>query len=239
MAGDATTDRSDAPWARELNPDQLAAATHGKGPQLVIAGAGSGKTRVITYRIAWLVREQGVEASRIAAVTFTNKAAGEMRERVERLLGKESLGGFVGTFHRFSLGLLRRYADRAGLPRDFAIFDSGDQVSLVKQALELENLGETQYPPRAVLAAISAAKNRMIDVAAFEARAQDFWSKSVVRAYRRYQGLLQQSGAVDFDDMLFWAVRILRSNQELMVRWRERLKWLLVDEFQDTNAVQM
>ena len=140
---------SEANWKRELNPDQLAAVTHGKGPQLVIAGAGSGKTRVITYRIAWLVREQGVDASQIAAVTFTNKAAGEMRERVERLLGKESLGGFVGTFHRFSLGLLRRYADRAGLQRDFAIFDSGDQVSLVKQALELENLSETQYPARA------------------------------------------------------------------------------------------
>ncbi len=226
-------------WAQELNPEQLAAATHGKGPQLVIAGAGSGKTRVITYRIAWLVREQGVDPTQIAAVTFTNKAAGEMRERVERLLGTDSLGGFVGTFHRFSLGLLRRYADRAGLQRDFAIFDSGDQINLVKQALELENLGETQYPPRAVLAAISSAKNRMIDTVTFEARAQDFWSRSVARAYRRYQGLLLQSGAVDFDDMLFWAVRILRSNQELMVRWRERLKWLLVDEFQDTNAVQM
>src|SRR5688572_15028537 len=176
-------------WAQELNPEQLAAATHGKGPQLVIAGAGSGKTRVITYRIAWLVREQGVDPTQIAAVTFTNKAAGEMRERVERLLGTDSLGGFVGTFHRFSLGLLRRYADRAGLQRDFAIFDSGDQVNLVKQALELENLGETQYPARTVLAAISSAKNRMLDVAAFEARAQDFWSRSVARAYRRYQGL--------------------------------------------------
>jgi DNA helicase-2/ATP-dependent DNA helicase PcrA len=226
-------------WAQELNPEQLAAATHGKGPQLVIAGAGSGKTRVITYRIAWLVREQGVDPTQIAAVTFTNKAAGEMRERVERLLGTDSLGSFVGTFHRFSLGLLRRYADRAGLQRDFAIFDSGDQLNLVKQALELENLGETQFPPRAVLAAISAAKNRMLDTVSYETRAQDFWSRSVARAYRRYQGLLLQSGAVDFDDMLFWAVRILRSNQELFVRWRERLKWLLVDEFQDTNAVQM
>src|SRR4051794_31499842 len=220
--------------ARELNPEQLAAVTHGEGPQLVIAGAGSGKTRVITYRIAYLVREMGIDPSQIAAVTFTNKAAGEMRERVERLLGTDSLGGFVGTFHRFSLGLLRRYADRAGLPRDFAIFDSGDQVNLVKQALELENLGETQYPPRTVLATISAAKNRMIDTATFEARAQDFWNRSVARAYRRYQGLLQQAAAVDFDDMLFWAVRILRK-EEILVRWRERLKYLLVDEFQDTN----
>jgi DNA helicase-2/ATP-dependent DNA helicase PcrA len=229
---------STSDWARELNPEQLAAVTHGEGPQLVIAGAGSGKTRVITFRIAYLVREMGIDPSQIAAVTFTNKAAGEMRERVERLLGTNSLGGFVGTFHRFSLGLLRRYADRAGLPRDFAIFDSGDQVNLIKQALELENLGETQYPPRSVLAAISAAKNRMLDTAAFEARAQDFWNRSVARAYRRYQGLLNQASAVDFDDMLFWAVRILR-HEELLARWRDRLRYLLVDEFQDTNAVQM
>ena len=239
MAGSAPDTTASSTWARELNPEQLAAATHGEGPQLVIAGAGSGKTRVITYRIAWLVREQGIDPSQIAAVTFTNKAAGEMRERVERLLGTDSLGSFVGTFHRFSLGLLRRYADRAGLPRDFAIFDGGDQINLVKQALELEGLSETQYPARSVLAAISSAKNRMLDAAAFEARARDFWSRSVVRVYRRYQGLLQQAGAVDFDDMLFWAVRLLVGNDKILGRWRERLSYLLVDEFQDTNAVQM
>jgi len=236
-AGPSTT--ATETLARELNAEQLAAATHGEGPQLVIAGAGSGKTRVITYRIAWLVRERGIDASRIAAVTFTNKAAGEMRERVERLLGTDSLGGFVGTFHRFSLGLLRRYADRAGLPRDFAIFDGGDQINLVKQALELEGLSETQYPPRSMLATISSAKNRMLDTAAFEARAQDFYSRSAARVYRRYQGLLAQAGAVDFDDMLFWAVRILGGNQKILESWRERLTYLLVDEFQDTNAVQM
>ena len=223
---------------RELNPEQLAAATHGEGPQLVIAGAGSGKTRVITYRVAWLVRERGIDASQVAAVTFTNKAAGEMRERVERLLGAQSLGSFVGTFHRFSLGLLRRYADRIGLPRDFAIFDSSDQAGLVKQAIELEGMSETQYPPRSVLAAISSAKNRMLDVAAYERGASDFWSRSVSRLYRRYQGLLAQASAVDFDDMLLWSVRLLR-DQKLLARWRERLRWLMVDEFQDTNLVQM
>jgi DNA helicase-2/ATP-dependent DNA helicase PcrA len=230
--------RPDLDIARELNPEQLAAATHGEGPQLVIAGAGSGKTRVITYRIAWLVREQGVDPTNVAAVTFTNKAAAEMRERVERLLGTDSLGSFVGTFHRFALGLLRRYADRAGLPRDFAIFDSGDQVTLVKKALELENLSETQFPPRSVLAAIGSAKNKMLDPAAFETRATDFWSRSIARVYRRYQGLLGQASAVDFDDMLFGAVRLLR-DEKLGQRWRERLRWLAVDEFQDTNLVQM
>jgi DNA helicase-2/ATP-dependent DNA helicase PcrA len=224
--------------ARALNPEQLAAATHGEGPQLVIAGAGSGKTRVITYRVAWLVRERGIDPTGIAAVTFTNKAAGEMKERVEALLGAQSLGSFVGTFHRFSLGLLRRHADRIGLPRDFAIFDGGDQVNLVKQALELEGMSETQYPPRTVLAAISGAKNRMLDVAAFEARASDFWNRSVSRVYRRYQGLLAQASAVDFDDMLLWAVRLLRDHK-LLERWRARLHWLMVDEFQDTNLVQM
>ena len=225
-------------WAQELNSEQLAAATHGKGPQLVIAGAGSGKTRVITYRIAWLVREEGLDPSQIAAVTFTNKAAAEMRERVEKLLGTDSLGSFVGTFHRFSLGLLRRYAERAGLQRDFAIFDSGDQNTLVKRALELENLSETQFPPRTVLAAIGSAKNKMIEPAAFEARANDFWHRAVARVYRRYQGLLHQASAVDFDDMLFGAVRLLRE-EDMNKRWRERLRVLLVDEFQDTNLVQM
>ncbi|HVS02178.1 MAG TPA: DUF3553 domain-containing protein [Thermoanaerobaculia bacterium] len=222
----------------ELNPDQLAAATHGEGPQLVLAGAGSGKTRVITYRVAWLVRELGIDPTRIAAVTFTNKAAGEMRERVERLLGVDSLGSFVGTFHRFALGILRRYADRAGLARDFAIFDAGDQINLVKKALELEELSETQFPPRAVLAAISAAKSSMLDTAAFEAQANDFYRRKVAGVYRRYQGLLLAASAVDFDDMLFWAVRLLRE-EDLSRRWHERVQYLLVDEFQDTNGVQL
>ena len=226
-------------WEETLNPEQLEAVTHGEGPQLVLAGAGSGKTRVITYRIAWLVRDKGVDPRRITAVTFTNKASGEMRERAEELLGMASLGAFVGTFHRFALGLLRRYHERAALPRDFAIFDTKDQLTLIKKALELEELAESSFPPRAVLSRISSAKNRLVSTAEYEEEADDFYTRRVARVYRRYQGLLRKAAAVDFDDMLFQAVSLFRQHPELRERWRERVRHLLVDEFQDTKHAQM
>src|SRR5262245_12887409 len=185
---------------KELNPEQIAAVTHGEGPQLVIAGAGSGKTRVITYRIAWLAEEQGVDPSRIVAMTFTNKAAGEMKERVEDLLGMHPLSTFVGTFHRYALVLLRRYGERVGLRRDFSILDTQDQIGLIKQALATEGLSEKAFAPRAVLAEISSAKNRLLDPAGYEKEAQNFFQRKVVQLYRRYQGLLQQAAGVDFDD---------------------------------------
>jgi DNA helicase-2/ATP-dependent DNA helicase PcrA len=229
----------DIDWAATLNPDQLQAATHGDGPQLVLAGAGSGKTRVITYRIAWLIRQRGVDPRHIAAVTFTNKAAGEMRRRAEHLLGASPLGAFVGTFHRFALGLLRRYHREVSLPRDFAIFDTGDQLTLIKKALELEELAESAFPPRAVLSQISSAKNRLVSTEGYEAAADDFYTRRVALVYRRYQGLLREAAAVDFDDMLFQAVQLFVQHPEIETRWRERLRHLLVDEFQDTNLAQL
>ncbi|MGH9381981.1 MAG: ATP-dependent helicase [Thermoanaerobaculia bacterium] len=225
-------------YASELNPDQLAAVTHGEGPQLVVAGAGSGKTRVITYRVAWLV-EQGVAPDRIVAVTFTNKAAGEMRERVQGLLGLDPLPTFVGTFHRYALVLLRRWGERVGVPRDFAIFDADDQLRLVKQALAEEGLSEGAFPPRSVRAAISAAKNRLADAAAFETRAGSFFARSIVPVFHRYERALQRSGGLDFDDMLVRAVRLLAADPELKARLRRRTEHLLVDEFQDTNHAQL
>ncbi|MDY7092486.1 MAG: UvrD-helicase domain-containing protein [Acidobacteriota bacterium] len=223
----------------ELNPEQLAAVTHGEGPQLVIAGAGSGKTRVITYRIAWLIGEQEVDPARIVAVTFTNKAASEMRERVEMLVQRSPLRSFVGTFHRFALRLLRRYGERVGLRRDFAIADSSDQLKLVKKALEMEELSERSFPPRAVLSAISSAKNRLLDPQAFEARAEGFFQRKIVPVYRRYQHLLRQGSTVDFDDMILLAVRLLEDEGKLGERLRSQVDYLLVDEFQDTNHAQL
>ncbi|MFP3938934.1 MAG: ATP-dependent helicase [Acidobacteriota bacterium] len=222
-----------------LNEEQLAPVTHGEGPQLVLAGAGSGKTRVITYRIAWLVREAGVSPERIAAVTFTNKAAAEMRERVEDLLGLYPLPTFVGTFHRFSLGLLRRYGERVGLERDFAVLDSKDQLDLVKEALRREELSEKAFTPRAVLSAISSAKNRLLSPDEYRDRAEGFFEERVARLYRRYQGLLHSVSGVDFDDMIALAVRLLTREEEVGERVRGRLEHLLVDEYQDTNHAQL
>ncbi|HEX2164262.1 MAG TPA: UvrD-helicase domain-containing protein, partial [Thermoanaerobaculia bacterium] len=225
--------------AAKLNPAQVEAATHGEGPQLVLAGAGSGKTRVITYRIAWLVEERGVDPRQVTAVTFTNKAAAEMRERVEELLGLYPLPAFVGTFHRWALVALRRYGERVGLRRDFAILDGDDQIGLVKEALKLEGLSEKAFAPRSVLAAISAAKNKLQDPDAFAASAEHYFARKVAGVYRRYQGLLQRSSGIDFDDMIALSVRLLDEHEEVRERLRWRARWLLVDEYQDTNHAQL
>jgi DNA helicase-2/ATP-dependent DNA helicase PcrA len=224
---------------RTLNPEQIAAVTHGEGPQLVLAGAGSGKTRVITYRIYWLVAERGVDPGNIAAMTFTNKAAGEMRERVEDLLGMHPLSTSVGTFHRYGLILLRRYGERVGLRRDFAILDTADQLSLIKEALAGEGLSEAAFSPRAVLHQISAAKNKLIEAAAYESAAQNFFEKKVASLYRRYQGLLQQASGVDFDDLISLSVKLLSTDADVRARVRARTQYLLVDEYQDTNHAQL
>lgn len=225
--------------AKDLNEQQLAAVTHGEGPQLVLAGAGSGKTRVITYRIAWLVHELGIDPGSILAVTFTNKAAGEMRDRVERLLGIYPLPAYVGTFHRFALTTLRRWGERIDLQRDFVIFDREDQIALVKKALKAEGLAEGSYPPRSVLATISGAKNQLLGPQEFEGRASGFVERKIALVYRAYQGALKRASGVDFDDMLRYTVRLLTREEEVRRRLRDRFHYLLVDEFQDTNHAQM
>ncbi len=223
----------------KLNPEQIAAVTHGDGPQLVLAGAGSGKTRVITYRIAWLVRERDVDPASIVSVTFTNKAAAEMRERSENLLEIFPLPAFVGTFHRFCLTLLRRYGERLGLRRDFAILDSDDQVGLMKRALQAEQIPDSAFPPRTVLGAVSAAKNQLIGVEQYEKNASNYFETKVAKLYRRYQHLLREVSGVDFDDMIALAVKLLSEDAEIGARVRRRTRYLLVDEFQDTNHAQL
>jgi DNA helicase II / ATP-dependent DNA helicase PcrA len=223
-----------------LNPAQQEAVKHTEGPLLILAGAGTGKTRVITYRIAWLI-EHGIPPSSILAVTFTNKAAGEMRERVAAMLRESGRAGgdvWVSTFHSFCARLLRREAPSAGLPHDFAIYDDDDQISAVKQALRDEGIDDKTLPPRSLRERISHAKNSSISAEQLAGEAYDDWHKKVARVYAAYERILERNGAVDFDDLLLRAVKLLRENADVREKWRRRFQYLHVDEFQDTNRAQ-
>ena len=228
-----------------LNPRQLEAVTHGTGPQLVLAGAGSGKTRVITYRVAWLVQEQGVDPSQIAAVTFTNKAAAEMRERIEEPTRREeALPSSSGsrTFHSFGVRFLRMYGQSrvdSATTVGSSIFDTDDQMRLVKRAMKGANLSADAFRPRAVLSAISSAKNQLVGPARYEQDADDFFTRRVAPVYTQYQALLREAGGVDFDDMIRLSVLLFQRNDPIRKRLRARYRYLLVDEFQDTNHAQM
>jgi len=223
----------------DLNDQQREAVTHGEGPLLVLAGAGSGKTRVLTYRIAHLLATGQADPAGITAVTFTNKAAREMRERVERLLGRPLRGGFVGTFHRWALEVLRRYPEAAGLPGRFAIADGDDQRTLVSRVLKELGLDPRELPPRTVLSRISGLVNRGTDLEAFRARAVGSLDETLVSVWQGYVKLKAAARVVDFDDMLFRALHALRSDRKIRRLVARRAHYLLVDEFQDTNSLQM
>ena len=223
----------------DLTDDQRAAVLHGPGPALVLAAAGSGKTRVITRRIARLVRD-GEPAWSILALTFTNKAAGEMRERAEALLtGRlNSRGLTVTTFHSLCARLLRRYAEPAGLKPDYTIYDTSDQLAVVKRAVADAGLSTGNWSPRSVLSAISNAKNDLQDAAQFEANAGDFYARTIARLYQTYERALRRAGAVDFDDLLLLTVKALRTDDTARTECVSRWRWLMIDEYQDTNAAQ-
>ncbi|MEK7277223.1 MAG: UvrD-helicase domain-containing protein, partial [Chloroflexota bacterium] len=218
-----------------LNPQQTQAVTASPGPTLILAGPGSGKTRVLTQRIAYLV-QQGTPPFRIMAVTFTNKAAREMRERVEKLLGGELGGLTIGTFHSICARFLRREADHVGVTRDFVIFDDSDQLAVVKQAMERLKLDEKQYRPQALLGAISKAKNELITPA--EYRAETYFAEIAGRVYTEYQKLLRENNAFDFDDLLMQVVLLFREHPDMLARYHQNYDHVLVDEFQDTNTAQ-
>ena len=246
------------PLIDNLNPEQRAAVEATEGPLLILAGAGSGKTRVITSRIAWLIREKGVAPDSILAVTFTNKAASEMAERVDRLLGHSSLAKpLISTFHSLCVRLLRRDIEALkvggeppqgrrpvlgdpgeGLTRSFAIYDENDQQAIVKQVMRRMGLDTKQLTPRTVLGRISWAKNHMVDPQEYYLASKDPNSERVAHIYQAYKAELRKNNALDFDDLLLEAVRLLKVSSEARERYQRRYRYLLVDEYQDTNRPQ-
>jgi len=221
-----------------LNPAQREAVEAIEGPVLILAGPGSGKTRVITHRIAYLIKSCGVSPHNIMAVTFTNKAAREMKERLEQLLGQAVEALTLGTFHAICARILRREGKVIGLDSSFVIYDEDDQLSLTKQALEELNLDPKQYAPRALHSAISAAKSRLIGPKDYAQRISSYFEEIVHRVYQRYQQLLSQGRAVDFDDLLMKTVQLFQDHSQILNRYQAKYVHILVDEFQDTNIVQ-
>ncbi|HYC90267.1 MAG TPA: UvrD-helicase domain-containing protein [Thermoanaerobaculia bacterium] len=221
-----------------LNPQQRAAVTHGTGPLLVLAGAGSGKTRVITYRIAHLIGEMKVPPQHILAVTFTNKAAAEMLHRVDQLVPAGGYRPWVGTFHSTSLRMLRRYADRLGFTKSFAVYDTSDQLTLIRRCMRELNVNDDAFPPRSVLTRISHAKNELINPVEYEKHNHDFFGARVAEIYRLYQKRLREFDAMDFDDLIGNYVQLLEQHEDVRNELHERFQHLLIDEYQDTNKAQ-
>jgi DNA helicase-2/ATP-dependent DNA helicase PcrA len=217
-----------------LNPQQRAAVLSSEGPVLILAGAGSGKTRVITYRIAHLVLEKNVPSDAILAVTFTNKAAQEMKARVEALLAGRNMGSWISTFHSLCVRILRRDAEAAGLPRDFVIYDEDDQLAAVREALRRLDLSEKLYPPRRVLSRISARKNSGRD----DEEGDSFAATKFTEIAAAYREQLEQAHALDFDDLLGRALELLKGQEHVREAYRRRFQYVLVDEYQDTNRTQ-
>src|SRR6476646_3933508 len=225
-------------YLADLNPAQREAVLTTEGPLLVIAGAGSGKTRVLTYRVAHLINAVGAKPSEILAITFTNKAAGEMRERLQRLLGRTGQGLWILTFHSACGRILRREAELLGYRSNFTIYDQADQVRLVKQCLEELERDPKRFTPRGIHNQISQAKNRLISPDEYANQVQSFYDQTVADVYQLYQRRMFASNAVDFDDLLMLTVDVLDRFPDVREKWQKAFRYILVDEYQDTNHAQ-
>jgi DNA helicase II / ATP-dependent DNA helicase PcrA len=225
-------------YLAELNPAQREAVLHTEGPVLVVAGAGSGKTRVLTYRIIHLLRTGGVKPNEILAITFTNKAAGEMKKRLEDMVGGVARAMWVMTFHAACGRILRREIPRLGYRSNFTIYDQADQVRVVKQCLEDLERDPKRFVPRGIHAQISNAKNRLVGPEEYRAQVSSFYDQTVADVYELYQQRLFASNALDFDDLLFLTVEVLRRFPDAAERWQKAFRYVLVDEYQDTNHAQ-
>ncbi|MDO5133501.1 MAG: UvrD-helicase domain-containing protein, partial [Eubacteriales bacterium] len=223
-----------------LNKEQQRACFQTEGPVLILAGAGSGKTRVITHRIAYLIDECEVNPWNILAITFTNKAAGEMRERVDRLLGGSAQGVWISTFHSMCVRILRRHIDLIGYEPSFAIYDAGDQRTLMKEACKNLGINTKDLREREILSAVSNAKNQLLTARQYreENDWESFRKKQIGMAYEEYQRLLRKNNALDFDDLLMLTVELFHSHDEVLEMYQHRFRYIMVDEYQDTNAAQ-
>src|ERR687884_1381778 len=225
-------------YLADLNPAQRDAVLATEGPLLVIAGAGSGKTRVLTHRVGHLITDCGVKTNEILAITFTNKAANEMKERLEDLLGPAARGLWILTFHAACGRILRREAPRLGYRTNFTIYDQADQIRLVKQCLDELERDPKRFVPRGIHAQISNAKNNLVGPEAYRERVASFYDQTVADVYDLYQRRLFASNAVDFDDMLMLTVQVLENFPEARERWQNAFRYIVVDEYQDTNHAQ-
>lgn len=221
---------------KDLNPDQKKAVTYDTGPLLVLAGAGSGKTRVLTYRVAYFISEGKAAPENVLLLTFTNKAAGEMRQRVEKLIGKTP--AFAGTFHSFCAKVLRADGKYIGIPPGFLIYDEEDQKDAIKQILKEFNLSTDSYNPSSIVGEISEAKNQMLSANAYAEFAKGDFQEVVFKVWVAYDKILKDMGALDFDDLLLKAVVLFQEAPEVLAKWQERLTHIFVDEWQDTNKIQ-
>lgn len=222
-----------------LNAEQREAVFHTEGPLLILAGAGSGKTRVLTHRIAYLIEEKGINPWNILAITFTNKAAGEMRERVDDIVGFGSESIWVSTFHSTCVRILRRHIDRLGYDNNFTIYDSDDQKTLLKDVCKLLQIDTKTYRERTILSAISSAKDEMVTPEEYELNAYgDFSKKKIAEAYKEYERQLKANNALDFDDLLVKTVQLFQTQPEILEYYQDRFRYIMVDEYQDTNTVQ-
>ncbi len=223
---------------KSLNDKQKEAVLCTDGPVLIIAGAGSGKTRVLTHRIAYLIKEKNIAPHEILAVTFTNKAADELKHRLKKLVGIPAREMWVGTFHAICGRILRSNIDKLGWDKNYVIYDSDDQRSLIKEVLKQLDYDDKKYKPAAVLDSISKAKNELITVDGYLNKAIDFWEEKIAPCYRLYQEKLRKNNAIDFDDMLMLTVELLQKHSSVREHYQERFKYVNIDEYQDTNHAQ-
>ena len=222
----------------KLNPEQAEAVRHVDGPLLIFAGAGSGKTRVLTNRVAYMIAEKAIPPKQILAVTFTNKAASEMKERIVHLVGEKSKSIWIGTFHSICVRLLREYGTKIGIDRDFLIYDDNDQVTIIRDCLNELNLDDKRYPPRAMLSHISRAKDKLIRPENYLLHFKGFYEEIVAKVYDLYQMKLWRNRCLDFDDLIRYSVMLFEQRKDILEQFQKRIRYVLVDEYQDVNYAQ-